>query len=323
MARKWGDDGNMTTTSDLSLQAQRYHEHLPARIRQYLNDRGIPNPIIERYVLGWTGFRISIPIPDRSGRIRLLKLARDPVDAGGSPKMVAHPSGVRAELYGWSNILSGPKRVIICEGEFDRLALEALGFPAVTSTAGAATFLPEWAEALRGIPAVYICFDRDAAGENGALRVARMIPQARIAQLPPEVGDGGDVTDYFVRLGRRREDFEIILENAISLPILSPLESTVSTRYCTELPRHDETNRLKSLLRIEDVVSQYTPLRRSGRNYVARCPFHDDRHPSLVVYPETQSFYCFGCRVHGDSLNFLMKMERLTFREALQVAREL
>jgi DNA primase len=60
-----------------------------------------------------------------------------------------------------------------------------------------------------------------------------------------------------------------------------------------------------------------------GQNYVARCPFHLDRTPSLVVFPTTQTFHCFGCRAHGDALAFLMKIENLTFREALQVLRQL
>jgi DNA primase len=78
------------------------------------------------------------------------------------------------------------------------------------------------------------------------------------------------------------------------------------------------------LVAIEDVIARYVPLRRGGQNYlVARCPFHEDRNPSFVVYPQTQSFYCFGCREHGDVLSFLMRMEHLTFPEALNVLREL
>jgi len=63
-------------------------------------------------------------------------------------------------------------------------------------------------------------------------------------------------------------------------------------------------------------------LRRSGKNFVARCPFHDDRNPSFAVYPETQSFYCFGCHASGDVLSFLMRVEHLTFVEALKVLRQ-
>jgi DNA primase len=57
--------------------------------------------------------------------------------------MIAWPKG-RAELYGWENLVSKPSQIIICEGEFDRLVLEANGFNAVTSTGGAKTFRHEW-----------------------------------------------------------------------------------------------------------------------------------------------------------------------------------
>ncbi len=84
----------------------------------------------------------------------------------------------------------------------------------MTSTGGAGTFQHEWAEAFESTPEVYVCFDRDEAGRRGALRVARIIAHAKIVELPPEVGDGGDVTDFFVGLEGSREDFERPLSEA-------------------------------------------------------------------------------------------------------------
>jgi DNA primase len=57
----------------------------------------------------------------------------------------------------------------------------------------------------------------------------------------------------------------------------------------------------------------------SSRTFVGHCCFHDYRVPSLVVYPDTQSFYCFGCGIGGDVFRFLMAREHLTFREAVAV----
>jgi DNA primase len=86
----------------------------------------------------------------------------------------------------------------------------------------------------------------------------------------------------------------------------------------------EEIDRLKSLVPIEEFIARYIPLRRTGQNYlIARCPFHDDRNPSFVVYPQTQSFHCFGCREHGDVISFLMRKEHLSFPEASRVLREL
>ena len=76
---------------------------------------------------------------------------------------------------------------------------------------------------------------------------------------------------------------------------------------------------VKSRLDIVDVISQYVELRKSGRSYSAFCPFHADaRTPSFVVFPETQTWHCFGaCGEGGDIFTFLMKRENLDFGDAL------
>jgi DNA primase len=70
---------------------------------------------------------------------------------------------------------------------------------------------------------------------------------------------------------------------------------------------------------IEEVVARHgVALRGSGTHLTGRCPFHQDEHPSLVVYPETRSFYCFGCRASGDVIDFVRRAEGLSFRDALE-----
>src|SRR5437870_12329062 len=179
---------------DLKDLARKFHNDLPDRIRQYLNARGIPNESIDLNLLGWNGWRITIPIFNREGELAFFKQARDPEDKSDSPKMIAWPKG-HLELYGRENLKDEPTQIIICEGDFDRLVLEANDFKAVTSTAGARAFKKEWAKEFENIPDVYICFDNDEPGKQGALRVARFIPHAKIVELPAEVGEGGDITD--------------------------------------------------------------------------------------------------------------------------------
>jgi DNA primase len=304
--------------------AEQYHRNLPQRIRDYLRQqRGISDPVIDLRLLGWNGSRITIPIFDRDGSFAFLKLAKDPEDKSDSPKMLTSPGG-HAELYGWERVLAYPEQMIICEGEFDRLVLESRGFAAVTSTGGALTFRPEWAEAFREITNVYICFDNDDAGRIGADRVARLISHARGVRLPEEVSEGGDVTDFFVGLGKSREEFEQLLDAAQPLPQTENNLPPASQTYRIVSVMDEEVDALKSLVDIEELIARYVRLRRTGQNYsVAGCPFHKDRNPSFVVYPQTQSFYCFGCREHGDVISFLMRIERLTFPEALRVLREI
>src|SRR6266851_1903930 len=178
----------MPLTSDLFHLAAEYHRALPERIREYLHSRGIPDAVVDRRFLGWNGVRITIPMFDHKGVCASFRLAKDPDDKSDSPKMLSS-LGSHVDLYGWEVLRLQPKRVIICEGEFDRLVLEANGFEAVTSTGGAGTFKEKWAEAFKRIPEVYLCFDRDDAGRKGALRVARMITHSRIVELPSNVGD--------------------------------------------------------------------------------------------------------------------------------------
>jgi DNA primase len=309
----------MPIENDLRAQALAYHQGLPERLWKYLNERGIPSDLIHKHLLGWSGQRITIPIPDRQGRSAFFKLAKDPEDKSDSPKMLSTP-GAHAELYGWEQVLAKPEQIVICEGEFDRLVLEGQGFAAVTSTGGAGVFRPEWGEAFREIPSVYVCFDNDAAGRAGAERVARLIPRAKIVRLLAEVGEHGDVTDFFARLGRSREEFVRLLEEAKPVPAQNKQHDAVTLKASRT---SGDANDIKSQIRIEELVGRYLPLRSRGKNLVARCPFHEDHHPSFVVYPATQSFYCFGCHAHGDAAGFLMRRERLTFPEALRVIREL
>ncbi|MFH1037553.1 MAG: DNA primase [PVC group bacterium] len=69
---------------------------------------------------------------------------------------------------------------------------------------------------------------------------------------------------------------------------------------------------------IVEVVSQYLPLKRSGRNFKALCPFHSEKTPSFTVSPEKQIFHCFGCGAGGNVFSFVMRKENLTFPEAVR-----
>jgi hypothetical protein len=297
--------------------AERYHRLLPEDIRRYLNGRGIPDAYIDRQLLGWNGSRITIPVRGREGGIVSFRLAKRPGETSDAPKVLSE-IGTGVELYGWETLASNPNRVVICEGEFDRLVLEANGFPAVTSTAGAGVFLPDWAPSFAAIRHVYVCFDRDAAGEAGALNVKRFLPQAKVVRLPEDVGPKGDITDYFVRLGKTRVDFEMLLANAAAAADEESQPAAVQVKR-PKLQRKAmrRVTRLKETVRLEDVLANYTDLRRVGAHLVGRCPFHEDKKPSFVVYPETQTYVCFGCRAHGDVIALVMQKESITFHEAV------
>jgi len=69
---------------------------------------------------------------------------------------------------------------------------------------------------------------------------------------------------------------------------------------------------------IVDVIEQRVPLKKSGRDWSARCPFHDERSPSFTVSPAKQFYHCFGCGAHGSAIKFLMDYDRMEFPDAVE-----
>ena len=73
---------------------------------------------------------------------------------------------------------------------------------------------------------------------------------------------------------------------------------------------------IKDRIDIVGLIGRYVDLKKAGRNFKGRCPFHDEKTPSFNVNPERQAFYCFGCQAGGNAFGFLMRHESLTFPEA-------
>ncbi|MEO8803756.1 MAG: DNA primase [Rudaea sp.] len=69
---------------------------------------------------------------------------------------------------------------------------------------------------------------------------------------------------------------------------------------------------------IVEVIEQRVALKKSGRDWSARCPFHDERSPSFTVSPTKQFYHCFGCGAHGSAIKFLMDYDRLEFVDAVE-----
>jgi len=80
----------------------------------------------------------------------------------------------------------------------------------------------------------------------------------------------------------------------------------------------DPKDEIKSKIDLVEVVGSYLPLKKSGRNFSALCPFHGEKTPSFMVSAERQAYKCFGCGESGDVFTFLEKMEGWDFRETLE-----
>ena len=80
----------------------------------------------------------------------------------------------------------------------------------------------------------------------------------------------------------------------------------------------DSIEALKARLDVVDVVGSYIELKKTGTNFKAPCPFHDEKSPSFIVSPSKQIYHCFGCGAGGDSVRFVMEYEKLNYPEALE-----
>ena len=191
---------------DASKQAKKCHKQLPLNIREWLkNERLLLDEDIDDYELGYGEFYgkswVTIPVRDQNGNVLFMKLRHDPFVQSDGPKYMS--SGGEAALFNIDALKDKPDQLIICEGELDCLVLRAYGIPAITSTAGARTFKDEWIEQLSFVRHLYVCYDNDEAGQQGADeligKLGEALPTASILQivLPSELGEHGDITDYF------------------------------------------------------------------------------------------------------------------------------
>jgi DNA primase len=76
---------------------------------------------------------------------------------------------------------------------------------------------------------------------------------------------------------------------------------------------------VKSRLDIVEIIGEQVPLKKAGRNYKGLCPFHQEKTPSFIVFPESQHYHCFGCGAKGDAFTFVMQTENVDFPEALRL----
>ncbi len=213
LAKHLGDTGSKikkTNTFNVEL-VEKCHLALPPHIREYLHKRGLSDAVINEYKLGYGQFYrkpwITIPIKDIYGNYSFFKLRQDP--SFGNDK-ITYPKGAEAQVYDWENLTKPNLSLVICEGEMDRLLLLSKGVQAITSTHGVMTFKEGWVSKIPKDTKVFICFDNDEAGKKGSERVAKMVEnggyETHIITLPEEVGEAGDITDYFVKIGGSVDD---------------------------------------------------------------------------------------------------------------------
>ena len=83
--------------------------------------------------------------------------------------------------------------------------------------------------------------------------------------------------------------------------------------------KQEDVDRVLSAADIVDIIQRYIPLKPSGSNYKANCPFHNEKTPSFMVNHTKQIYHCFGCGVGGNVFSFVMQYEKVTFPEAVKL----
>ena len=311
--KKCGEKGNLVTLkqhfgveisrptppkrmpASLDKQAAIYHDTMPEDIKEYLRtERLITDEDIDNYQLGYMEQHgkkwITIPVTDRTGSVLFLKLRQDPFNpADGQPKYMS--TGGEASVYNAQVLSNKPDAIVICEGELDCLVLRSLGIPAICSTAGAATFKDEWVAQLDFVRDFYVLMDNDEAGRAGAgsliAKLSAAHPSSSVLHvtLPPEVGEHGDVTDFFKRgLGRPEDLFEPAGKYVKLAAGIEPidiaqfgemtLQSVVKTLGLTI--KHDNDNKLVAFLCMLSAFTDSSQLNASfnapsstGKSYTA------------------------------------------------------
>jgi 5S rRNA maturation endonuclease (ribonuclease M5) len=242
----------------------RCNSTLPESIKDYLNNRGITNDLLELYKIGFGNFYgrnwITIPIRSKDGNFSFLKLRQDPEDQDNDTKYKFYPTGSNAEIFGWECLKYNIDMIVICEGELDCIILQSYGIPAITSTAGAGTFKKEWIEELKNLKKIYVCFDKDDAGDKGVEKLIESLtenlPDTSIYRitLPERMIDGKDLTDYFTKYDGNPDELIYELSKKISgkkeheISKFKPLNSNELIDILGLTIKKDEENKLVSFL---------------------------------------------------------------------------
>lgn len=167
--------------------------------------RGIVDPILCRYRIGWDGTRIVIPITDKERRVTFFRFVKEPQDETSGPAVVSWPDA-RPEVFGWERLTARREGLVLCIGELNRLLLETYGIASITTTDGLATFREEWIRPLGQIEALFVCISVSECTVELLDRLTTAIPHARL--IAPELLGAAGIAEFFLQRGGTRQDFD-------------------------------------------------------------------------------------------------------------------
>lgn len=189
----------------------------PEAVQRLTAARGFTRETLLKWSIGYDGRRYTIPVRDMSGEV--INIRRYKLGATGTEQKMLNWTGYgQATIFGMSRLKHDT--IVITEGETDCILLNQHGIPAVSGTAGAKTFKPDWVKLFKG-KEVYVCYDADDAGREGARKVKKMLGEfaasITVIELPLHGKGNKDVTDYFVAEGHSSEDFVQLMRDSNAL----------------------------------------------------------------------------------------------------------
>lgn len=294
--------------------------------RDWLHRRHITDGIIEDFGVHWgtTPMGEGIVIPIFYENHVFNKYRRDPL-SDEKPKYM-YDKGSKTALYGWERAKQY-NQILVTEGELDCLVAWSANIPAVSSTSGSMTFLPEWAELLKD-KEIILCFDNDAAGGEGMVRILGMIPTAKILFLPDRPGVK-DISDYVQNGG----DLNVLLKTARNFTSMEEIVNDRAERNSTWLSTHfhdaytkkyQEIPRSRRKAESDDKIIKAKDypisqlIKIPGSNSIC-CPFHNEKTPSCHYYERGNNLYCFGaCGKGYDAIDVYMKVNGESFKSSVE-----
>jgi hypothetical protein len=269
-----------------------WHKNLMRRAvikRKMVEDRGLNDKTLKRFLIGWDGQRYTIPIFGEDGELVNIRRYK-PNAREAKNKMISYAAGHGSARLDGYDTLKENDRILLCEGELDRRCGIQHGLPAVSHTGGAATFKMEWAKHFTGKD-VYVAYDDDANGDKGANKVASVLKETANSVWRVKLNTdmkGGDVTNFFVDLGRTKSDMLRAMDEAEPLWVPQPEHTIASAGKAVTLeesknPNHDGALELNAMVAGVLDPPYYAPKKVHGKcdqnagPKCAGCPFaiHD------------------------------------------------
>lgn len=252
------NQGSGSVRAQKPLPTQEELEELTERLlsnnkalHELTSQRGFTKETVANWNIGWDGERYTIPV--RNARDEIINVRRYKMNAArAQDKMLNIPGHGSAAIFGLS-ILAKSDTVVLTEGETDCILLNQHGIPSVTHTAGAATFRTQWGPLFTD-KTVYVCYDHDDAGRNGARKVKKILDSfataVYIIDIPLDT-KGADITDYLHKEGFASDDFIRLMNdasNAADFSITTPVAETGEQVSLLESMSEENQNKTLELM---------------------------------------------------------------------------